>query len=350
MRQLTALVLLLALGPAAAAGPEAARRAVPVTVTAAAARDLPETARSVGRVRAPRLATVAAEVAGAVAAVEVEVGEAVRAGQVLVRIDDADLRLEREAARAALARVEALAASQRRRVRRLERLVRRRQVSEDALDEARGALAALEAERAAARARLALAERRLAKARVRAPFDGRVAARLVSAGDRVAPGTALVRLVAAGREAVLPFPEALAPRLRPGLPVRLSTPAAPGGVDLRIDAVRPELSDGGHAVQAIVRLPPAVGWPPGATVDAEVVLGVHRGAVVVPETAVVLRPAGTVVYVVVDGRARARRVRTGLRRDGLVEIVAGLAAGETVAVDGAAFLSDGAPVRVRGRR
>ena len=350
MRRLAALALLLALGPAAAAGPETSRRAVPVTVTAAAARDLPETARSVGRVRAPRLATVAAEVAGVVAAVEARVGDAVRAGQVLVRIDETDLRLEREAARAALARVEALAGAQRRRVRRLERLVRRRQVSEDALDEARGALAALEAERGAARARLALAERRLSKARVRAPFDGRVAARLVSAGDRVAPGSPLLRLVATGREVVLPFPETLAPRLRPGLPVRLSTPAAPRGAELTIHAVRPELSEGGHAVEAIVRLPPALDWPPGATVDAEVVLAVRRGAVVVPETAVVLRPAGSVVYVIEDGRARARRVRTGLRRDGLVEIAAGLAAGETVAVDGAAFLSDGAPVRVRGRR
>ncbi len=348
-----ALLWGLATGLAALPGqvpatPAREARAVPVTVTRAATRDLPETARTLGRVRALRLATVAAEVPGRVVEIPVRVGQPVRRGDLLARLDEADLRLEAESDRAAVARVTALRDAQRRKLRRLERLRRHDQIPEEALDEARAALAALEAELAGARARLRLAERRLAKARILAPDDGVVDARLVAPGDWVGPGTPVARLAAAGREVVLPFPERLAGRLRPGLAVRLASPAGGNTALLRLDAVRPTLGAGGHAVEAVVRLPATVPWPPGASVDAEVTLAVHRGAVTVPETSVVLRPAGTVVYMIEGGRAHERRVHTGLRRDGLVEIVSGLAAGETVAVDGAAFLSDGAPVEVRG--
>jgi hypothetical protein len=84
----------------------------------------------------------------------------------------------------------------------------------------------------------------------------------------------------------------------------------------------------------------------GGTVNAEVITATRPEALVVPEQSVVLRPAGKVVYVVADGRARQRPVETGYRRDGLVEIERGLSAGDVVAVEGAGFLTDGAPVTV----
>ncbi len=80
----------------------------------------------------------------------------------------------------------------------------------------------------------------------------------------------------------------------------------------------------------------------------EIVLAMHADAVVVPEQSVIRRPAGEVVYAIVDGKAAQRVVTPGERLEGLVEIVAGLAAGEQVAVEGAAYLSDGAPVRMAG--
>jgi len=64
----------------------------------------------------------------------------------------------------------------------------------------------------------------------------------------------------------------------------------------------------------------------------------------VPEESVVLRPAGAVVYAVREGRAQQRVVETGLRQDGRQEIRKGIAAGDVVAVDGAAFLTEGAAV------
>jgi multidrug efflux pump subunit AcrA (membrane-fusion protein) len=67
----------------------------------------------------------------------------------------------------------------------------------------------------------------------------------------------------------------------------------------------------------------------------------------VPEVSVVLRPAGTVVYAIEGGKAMQRIVTTGVTQDGQVEILQGLKAGETVAFDGAGFLTDQAAVSVK---
>lgn len=88
-------------------------------------------------------------------------------------------------------------------------------------------------------------------------------------------------------------------------------------------------------------------WRPSGSLRGEVTLGVRQNAVVVPEQAVVLRPAGTTVYMIENSVARERPVKTGVARDGMIEIIEGIPAGATVAVDGAALLSDGAKVGVR---
>ena len=75
-----------------------------------------------------------------------------------------------------------------------------------------------------------------------------------------------------------------------------------------------------------------------------------NNVVTVPEQAVVLRPAGKVVYLIDEGRAVQRVVEAGYKKDGRVEILSGLAEGETVAVDGAGFLTDRAPVAIAGAR
>jgi hypothetical protein len=99
-------------------------------------------------------------------------------------------------------------------------------------------------------------------------------------------------------------------------------------------------------VDVIVRFDNVPGFLAGGTVDAKVVVARKDGAIVVPETSVVTRPAGKVVYVVAEGRARARPVQTGAKQGGVVEITSGLSAGESVVLDGAGFLTDNATVTV----
>ena len=180
-----------------------------------------------------------------------------------------------------------------------------------------------------------------------APIDGEIESQVVAAGDYVKVGDPLFTLVGMSRlRAHLLFPESAANRIRPGLKVRLDSPAAPGKfVETRIDEIKPTVNAGNRALDAIVRFDGADGaFRGGGSVNARVVLSVRENALMVPEQAVVLRPAGKVVYVVKDRRAAQRVVETGLRQDGWQEVTKGLAPGEMIATDGAGFLSDGAAV------
>lgn len=155
---------------------------------------------------------------------------------------------------------------------------------------------------------------------------------------RVTPGTVYVRL---------PFPEHVAERLRIGQAVTLSSFLEPERrVHGRILEIRPALNITTLTREVIVAVREP-GWQPTGSIRGEVVLGVRRGALVVPEQAVVLRPSGTVVYVVEGEIVRERAVKTGLVREGVIEIVEGLRPEETVVVEGAALLSDKAKIKAR---
>jgi membrane fusion protein (multidrug efflux system) len=91
-------------------------------------------------------------------------------------------------------------------------------------------------------------------------------------------------------------------------------------------------------------------WQPGASVDGTVVLGEQPAALMVPEQSVVLRPAGEVVYVIRDDVAYQAIVKTGLNQNGMVEILEGLNANDTVVVDGAGFLTDKTKVTVENAK
>ncbi|OGI37274.1 MAG: hypothetical protein A2140_04740 [Candidatus Muproteobacteria bacterium RBG_16_62_13] len=148
----------------------------------------------------------------------------------------------------------------------------------------------------------------------------------------------------------LPFPDHVARQLRPGQSVILEAFGEPGKKAAgRIREIRPALNSTTLTRDVIVTVATR-GWRPLGSIRGEVVLGVRRKAVVVPEQAVVLRPAGSVVYRLEGEQAREVKVATGMVREGEIEITEGLAPGVTVVVDGAALLSEGARVQIRTER
>ena len=206
---------------------------------------------------------------------------------------------------------------------------------------------ALREQLAAARVRAEVTGRSLGKTRVVAPMDGEIAVQAVAPGVYVKVGDPLFNLVGTQRlRAHLLFPEASAERIRPGLKVVLSSPAAPERkVEARIEDIKPTVGTSNRALDAIVRFEAdGHAFRGGGSVNARVVLSVKSQAIMVPEQSVVLRPAGNVVYIILDGRAEQRVVETGLRQDGMVEILRGIAPGSALAVDGAGFLTNGAAV------
>jgi RND family efflux transporter MFP subunit len=328
-------------------GAEAAVRRTPVTVAQATRERVDAVETTVGRLEATFSPALAAETSGRVVRLHVDGGSVVRKGQVLAELDGEPQRLAVASARASVERLEALLANQQRTVKRFEEL-RSKAVSESMLEEAVAQQSARQAELNDARARLAEAEYRLDRTRIKSPVDAVVERRLISVGDFVAPGTPVVTIVGTeGLRLVLPFPERLSGQLRTGLAVTLDQPARPGAtITGTLTEVRPMVGTNNRAVEALVDLPAGTDWPPGGSVTARVVLA-SRDGVVVPTGSVVRRPAGDVVYVVVDGKVAERKVAVGIRTTERAELLSGVEPGETVVLAGAGFLTDGALVSVR---
>jgi RND family efflux transporter MFP subunit len=290
---------------------------------------------------------IGAEVAGRVTRVLGFTGMKVKRGDLLAEIDAQDFEIQSRGDAAEVKRLQALLENQERVVERQQKLVAQGFISQNALDEALAQRTVLREQITAARARAESTGRSLGKTRVVAPIDGEIESQVVAAGDYVKVGDPLFTLVGMSRlRAHLLFPENAASRIRPGLKVRLESPAAPGRlIETRIDEIKPTVNAGNRALDAIVRFDGAdSAFRGGGSVNARVVINVRDNALMVPEQAVVLRPAGKVAYVVKGQRVAQRVIETGLRQDGMQEVTSGLAVGEVIATDGAGFLSDGAAV------
>jgi RND family efflux transporter MFP subunit len=147
----------------------------------------------------------------------------------------------------------------------------------------------------------------------------------------------------------LPFPEYVAAQLKIGQAVTISNFSQPERtVRGTIREIRPALNATTVSNEVIVTVPSTPNWRPEGSVRGQVTLGVQRSAMVVPEQAVVLRPAGTVVYLVEGNIAKERQIKTGTVRDGVIQVAQGLKGDELIVVDGAGMLSDGAKIGVPG--
>jgi membrane fusion protein, multidrug efflux system len=295
--------------------------------------------------------TVGAEVAGRVTRVAGFTGKKVARGDVLAEIDAADFHIQTRADQAEIGRLTSLLEQQERVVERNRKLVSQGFISQNAIDDAIAQRNALRQQLTAARARAEQTGRSLTKSRVVAPIDGEIETQIVAVGDYVKLGDPLFKIVGVQELRVhLLLPEAAATRIKPGLKVVLSPPAAPERLlEARIDEIRPTLGVNNRALDAIVKIRGDGSlFRGGGTVNARIVTRQFDGALMVPEQSVVLRPAGKVVYALENGIARQRVVETGMRQEGMQHVTKGLTAGESIAVDGAGFLTDGVAVTVRG--
>lgn len=331
--------------PGTSAG--AARAAVLITTTTVEPRRLEVYEEVVGSLENVIDPTLAAEVAGRITRVHGYTGKKVAKGDLLAEIDPADFEIQSRGDLAEMGRLSALLEQQARVVERQQKLVAQGFISQSALDDAIAQRNALREQLNSARARSEATRRSLSKARVLAPIDGEIETQIVAIGDYVKLGDPLFKLVGMQElRAHLLLPEAAATRIRPGLKVVLSPPAAPERtIEASIGEIRPTVGANNRALDAIVKFRGEGNlFRGGGTVNARIVTQAREGVLMVPEQSVVLRPAGKVVYVVREGKAEQRIVETGFRQEGLQEIAKGLAGGETIAVDGAGFLTDGAAV------
>lgn len=293
-----------------------------------------------GVVEAVRRADLAAQTAGRVSTVAVDVNDRVRAGEVLLRITAVEQDAAANAARAQLRAAEASAAEAEQNYRRFAALADAQYVSKAQIDQARAARDSAVAARNAAAAMLAQAAQQSQYTVVRAPFDGVVARRDVEPGETVAPGMPLLAVYAPDVlrvEVAIPQTRAEAIRRDPRAQVLLGDGRrfAPSEV-----VVFPAADPASHSVNVRLNLPALEPQPaPGTTAkvvfsaDAQGKAGTPAAGVRIPAASIAQRGELSGVYVVQDGRLLLRQLRLGARSGDAVEVIAGLKAGEVVASD-----------------
>lgn len=331
--------------------------AVPVTVAKVEARDMPVLLSAVGRSEAYASVTLKSRVDGQVAEVPFTEGQHVAAGDVLVRLDPADLKARMQQAEANLAKSRAQLAKAKLDVERYLGLKNRGFVSEEKLSDMRTAEAAAEAQQRADTAALDLARLQLDYATIRAPFAGIVGARLVFPGTGVKTNDTALAVVNRVRPLLVAFtlPEKSLPRLRAALrqgPLAVSV-KLPGdaGPPLRAEARFIDNAVDSTTGTILVKAQLAnedEKLTPGQFVDVSLAVDTMKGALVLPAQALQQGPQGNFVFVVnSEGKAQPRKVDLAFARAGLAVFAAGLEEGETVVTDGQLRLTAGVKVDIR---
>jgi len=299
-----------------------------------------------GVVEAVRQAVVAAQVAGAVVQLEAKVGDHVKAGQVLLRID---ARAAEQNAAASDAQVLAARASLDLATKDFERqkqLFQQNFISRAALERAESEYKSTQAGASALLAQAGVARTQSDFYVVRAPFAGVVSDVPVQLGDMALPGRPLLTLYEPGALRVTAaVPQSVALRLASSSSSRIELPGLPAG-DTWVTPARvqvlPTVDAATHTVQLRADLPADVAavspgmfarlWLPTPRSDATG--GTSQSAVSVPLNAIVRRAEMTGLYVLEPGgKPVLRQVRLGRSEGGRVEILSGLTAGEQVVSD-----------------
>lgn len=374
---LVALVALSACGGKHAAetakpGPAAK---VPVTVTALATTEWPDGFEAVGTVRARTATTLSSRVMGTVLEVRVQAGDRVSAGQTLVTVDSRDLETgQRQAqagldeAKSAIPEAESAIASAQAQLelaqstlRRMKELFEKRSLSAQEFDEFTSRVKVHEAAVAMARARRhqinnkirqaeqAVQQASIAKgySEVKAPFAGLVIARRVEPGTLAAPGVPLLELEQLGTYRLeASVEESRLAAVKQGASIGVTIDALEAPLTGRVAEIAPSVDPGSRAFLAKIDLPAHPALRGGLFGRARFATG-QRQVLAVPRSAVLAQGQLQSVMVEEGGFARARLVSLGAEREGDVEVLSGLRAGDRLILQRPAGLADGAPVEVR---
>ena len=318
--------------------------------------DIVETLRLTGSLTSPHTARLAPDFEGRLISIEVDAGEHVEAGDVLLRLDDELARLELAQAIAAEHEAEADLADARRRVVEVRELVAKHTFPESEARSLEALVTRNQAILERRHAERAYAAATLARHTLKAPFDGVIAARDADPGEQVDSSSNVLQLVAIDRlQLDLRVPQKYFRRVEAGTPVTFRLDALPGeAIEARVSSVVPVSDPDARTFLVRSEIDNRAGrLTPGMSVRAVLRIGTNRQAESVPRDALVRYPDGRIAVWVAevegDGQVvRERLVRSGLAFDDKVEIIEGLVVGEHVVVRGNETLREGQKVRVTG--
>jgi RND family efflux transporter MFP subunit len=329
-------------------------RALPVRGVAVEQRTLEDTLVVTGSLRPRAEIKVIAEVTARLTKILKDEGAVVREGDLLATLDDTDYGLSLQRAKAAYAVADANRAHAAAERDRANSLLKTGGITDKDNLQAQVNLQVAEASIAQAKAEVAIAEQNVTRTRIVAPFSGRIADRLADAGAVLATGTPIFSLV---DDSVLEFrgsvPSSDYGKVKLNAPVTLTVDALPDvAVKGEVIRVVPLVQERNRSFELIARVPGRAGLVGGLFARASIHVRDIPNALLVPPSAVVrdgADPTKADIFVVANGKAERRSVTLGAEQPDAIQVVKGLAAGDTVVIDPPVSLTSGATVQVQGK-
>lgn len=345
---------------ATTAGAPAVLELLPADLTTATIQDVRRVLPLTGTVRAVNQAAVKARVGGEVREVMVREGEAVKPGQILVRMDETEYRARLAQARGALAAAQgqlniAQTARDNNRA-----LLEKGFISRNAFETTSSQYAIAKANVDSAKGAFDVAQEALKDTVIRAPIGGLISSRTVQPGEKVSPDNRLLDIVDLREmELEAPVPAQDIAAVAVGQQVDVQVEGVPQALQGRIVRINPATEAGSRSIPVYVRIDNPNGLlRSGMFAEARLTVAHRDDVLVVPRTALRADDAGQVpgqetssfVYAVENGTITRRNVKTGLAgvaADGpSIEITEGLAAGVQVIRNNLGNFPEGAMVRV----
>ncbi|MBA3016037.1 MAG: efflux RND transporter periplasmic adaptor subunit [Proteobacteria bacterium] len=308
--------------------------ATPVKVTVITATETITSMENevVGTIEAVQRATISAKVTGTIAEMPVVLGATVKQGDLLVKLSAAEIS-------ARLAQAETAMAQAKRNLERERRLLTQNASTRETVN-------ALEDAYQLAKSSQSEAKTMLSYITIRAPFSGLISSKLTNAGDLATVGTPLLILEnTEALQAVAAVPEAQLLAIKPGDQLSVRIPASNLSATGTVAEIAPVADAISRSAVVKLDLEPSPSLRPGQFVRV-ILPGVSTKILLVPETAVSVFGQMERIFVIDNNTINMRLVRTGLNRDGKVEILSGLNPGEQVVVQAVNTLRDGQPARV----
>lgn len=307
--------------------------------------------KATGRLAARNEAAVSALISGSIRELMVDVGDKVKKGQPLARLDASNAVIAVEQAKAAEAVAQAGLVAATQEWERAQKLAVSGGLAKAGLDRAEASFKQATAGAKQAAAGLQAAQKALYDHTLRAPFDGTITARLKNLGEYVAmmPPTPIFNIVDVDNlEVVLPVPETVVATIRPGATVSgvLSPSGHPFEASVRVvgNVVDPQTRT--VEVRADLAGKTSAEMRPHAIVEVDFSKGEALEGLFLPAQAVAGSGETRFVWVVVDGKTSKKAVRAETLSPGVVRVTDGLAGNEQVVSDGSAKLADGMQVQV----
>jgi membrane fusion protein (multidrug efflux system) len=309
----------------------------PVVVTAVVIKpqDFSNTISLSGSIEANEQIEIHSEVSGIVESISFSEGSQVSKGQVLLKVNDIELRAQMVQAKTK----ESLASENERRA---KLLLQKEAISQEEYDIA-------SADYRTAKAQTQLIQAQIGKTSIRAPFSGKIGLRNISPGTYVSPTTLIANLVNTNPlKITFSIPEKYASEIVQGSQIKFSVPNIGEQFNAKIYALEPGIEQTTRTlkIRALTENPSGK-LLPGTFANIELPLRNIKDAIIIPTEAIIPVQDGKKVFIANHGKAKEVKVETLTRTDKDVVITSGLKIGDTVLTSGVMSLKDEADIKVK---